>query len=78
METMTEMESKWVCPNCGTKMEKAPDADPPLYICPECGCTLEATEQNYDIGGICPNCNQLLEDGNECPYCGYDLGSDFD
>jgi membrane protease subunit (stomatin/prohibitin family) len=78
METMTELENKWTCPNCGTKMNKSLDSDPPLYICPECGCTLEATEQNYDIGSICPNCNQLLEDGNECPYCGYDLGSDFD
>ena len=48
-----------------------------LYICPECGCTINAEEQKYDDEYTCPNCNQSL-DGNECSYCGYDLGSDFD
>jgi len=32
----------------------------------------------YTTCGVCPNCNQALGDGNECPYCGYDLGTDFD
>ena len=47
------------------------------YVCSECGCSIYAEEQNYDCENLCPSCNQTL-DGNECTYCGYDLGSDFD
>ena len=47
------------------------------YVCPECGSSIDAKEQNYDSENLCPSCNQTLE-GNECLYCGYDLGSDFD
>ncbi len=79
METITETEEdeKCICPNCGEIMNKSKDASIPLYICPKCGCSIEKTEQNLDADMACPNCNQLL-DGSECPYCGYDLGSDFD
>ena len=75
---MAETEGKWICPNCGAKMRRSPDTSDPIYVCPECGCSIEGTEQNLDSLRTCPNCNQILEDGNECPYCGYDLGSDFD
>ena len=47
-------------------------------VCPSCGCTIEASEENLDNMSICPNCNQIMDDGGECPNCGYDLGSDFD
>ena len=77
METSTEMEEKYVCPNCGAKMNPSPNTPTPTYVCPECGCSIEVTEQNLDSRNVCPNCNQLL-DGNECSYCGYDLGSDFE
>jgi tRNA(Ile2) C34 agmatinyltransferase TiaS len=79
VETITESETdeKCVCPNCGETMKRSLDPSIPLYICPKCGCSIEQTEQNLDSQMSCPNCNQLL-DGNECPYCGYDLGSDFD
>lgn len=73
-----EEEKKCICPNCGEKMQKSPDGPDTLYVCEKCGCTIEATEQNLDASKACPNCNHLLEDGNECSYCGYDLGSDFD
>lgn len=69
-----EMKDKWICPNCGTEMNKSPDNS--AYVCPECGCSIEAEEKNFESGNICPNCNQPM-DGNECQYCGYDLGSDF-
>ena len=72
-----EEEQKCICPNCGEIMKRSLDATIPLYICPKCGCSVETTDQNLDADTTCPNCNQLL-DGNECPYCGYDLGSDFD
>ena len=74
---MEKEEKKCVCPNCGADMEKSPDVSFNLYVCPECGCTIEAKEQNFESPKTCPNCNQIL-DGNECPRCGYDLGSDFD
>ena len=73
-----EPEDIWTCPNCGVKMQKSLDVSPHIYVCPECGCTIEATEQNLDSFKICPNCNHIMDDGNECPYRGYDLGSDFD
>jgi len=72
-----EEEEKCICPNCGETMKRSIDSSIPLYVCPKCGCSIEKTDQNLDSDMTCPNCNQLLE-GNECPYCGYDLGSDFD
>jgi predicted RNA-binding Zn-ribbon protein involved in translation (DUF1610 family) len=75
---ITELEEKWVCPNCGEKMHLSPDSLSPTYVCPKCGCSIEAENQDFSSEGICPNCNQALDDGNECPYCGYDLGTDFD
>jgi len=77
VEMVADIEEKYVCPNCGTKMDKAPDI-PGIYVCPNCGCSIEVTEQNLDVGTMCPNCNQLMDDENECPHCGYDLGTDFD
>jgi len=74
---MAEMKKKCICPNCGTEMDRSPDSSTDVYVCPDCGCTIEAKEQNFESGSHCPNCNQPLED-NECPYCGYDLGSDFE
>jgi DNA-directed RNA polymerase subunit RPC12/RpoP len=78
VETTVELdkEKKYICPNCGAEMKKSIESSDPIYICEECGCTIEGEEQNFDTMGCCPNCNQSL-DGNECPYCGYDLGSDF-
>jgi hypothetical protein len=70
-------EERWICPNCGEKMQRAPDKSAKIYVCPACGCSIEAGEENLALDNTCPNCNQLM-DGNECPYCGYDLGSDFD
>ena len=78
MENIAEIEEKWICPNCGEKMQHSPDGSTHTYVCPECGCSIDAEDQNFESNGICPNCNQVLDDGNECPYCGYDLGSDFD
>ena len=78
METITELEEKWICPNCGEKMHLSSDSLPPTYVCPKCGCSIEAENQDFSSEGVCPNCNQALDDGNECPYCGYDLGTDFD
>ena len=47
-------------------------------VCKDCGCCVSTNElNNVDTDHICPNCNQSLE-GNECSYCGYDLGSDFE
>ncbi len=77
MEVLADLDEKYLCPNCGTKMNKSNVGPEETYVCPECGCTIEASEQNLDSDNICPNCYQLL-DGNECPHCGYDLGSDFD
>ena len=76
VETATELEEKWICPNCGTEMNRSPDSSVNVYVCPECGCSIDAEKQNFEPAPICPNCNQPLED-NECPHCGYDLGSDF-
>ena len=78
LEMVADIEEKWVCPNCGAKMERSKSSPEPIYVCPKCGCSVEGTEQSLDAGIVCPNCNQLMEDGNECPHCGYDLGSDFD
>ena len=68
----------WVCPNCGSKMKKITGSQSQYYECPNCGCYLDAKEQNFDTGKTCPNCHHMMEEGWECPYCGYDLGSDFD
>ncbi len=65
------------CPNCGAEMLISYIQSNFLYICSECGCSISAEEKNYDYQNLCPNCNNIL-DNNECPYCGYDLGSDFD
>jgi len=78
LEMVADVDERWVCPNCGAKMNKSPDPSDNIYVCPECGCTIEAAEQSLDSDRMCPNCNQLMGDENECPYCGYDLGSDFD
>ena len=78
LELIEEMEEKWICPNCGEKMQRSQDNSTNTYVCPECGCSIDAEDQNFSSECICPNCNQLLDDGNECPYCGYDLGTDFD
>ncbi len=76
---VTDVEEKWICPNCGEKMQKIKDMTVPMYVCPACGCSVEASNQNYAIAEkICPNCSSVLGDDNECPRCGYDLGSDFD
>jgi hypothetical protein len=75
---ITELEEKWICPNCGEKMHLSADSSPSTYVCPKCGCSIEAENQDFSSVGVCPNCNQILDDCNECPYCGYDLGTDFD
>jgi len=75
---ITELEEKWICPNCGEKMHLSSDSSPSTYVCLICGCSIEAENQDFSSEGICPNCNQFLDDENECPYCGYDLGTDFD
>jgi len=79
LETIAELddEKKCICPNCGAEMKLSPDSENHVYICSECGCTIQAEEQDFDSMNICPNCNQPL-DGNECPHCGYYLGSDFE
>lgn len=69
-------EKKCICPNCGVAMNPS-NEDDALYVCPDCGCTIEGCRENFDSSGYCPNCNQSLE-GNECPHCGYYLGSDFE
>ena len=75
---ITELKKKWICPNCGEKMHLLSDSLPLTYVCPKCGCSIEAENQDFSSEGVCPNCNQVLDDGNECSYCGYDLGTDFD
>ena len=77
MNNSSKLKELWVCPNCGTEMNLIEKDNSSYYVCPECGCTIDSEKQNFDIDSICPNCNQVLE-GNECSYCGYDLGSDFD
>ena len=77
MEMASDLKKQCVCPNCGADMKPSEDISSPVYVCPECGCTIDGEDQEFDCQNACPNCNQLL-DGNECPYCGYDLGSDFD
>ena len=78
MESIVEMnKKKCICPNCGAEMSLSEDHPEKVYVCGECGCTISAEEQSLDSMNCCPNCNQPLED-NECPYCGYDLGSDFE
>jgi Zn-finger nucleic acid-binding protein len=77
MDSKTDLKKTCACPNCGGKMAPSNNVSLSLYICPECGSSIDTGEQNYDCNNLCPNCNQILED-NECSYCGYDLGSDFD
>jgi DNA-directed RNA polymerase subunit RPC12/RpoP len=78
MCSATDMETKYICPNCGGDMEPSPNQSDETYICNDCGCCVSTNElYNVDTDHICPNCNQPLE-GNECSYCGYDLGSDFE
>jgi DNA-directed RNA polymerase subunit RPC12/RpoP len=78
MEYVMDMEKKIVCPNCGASMKPSPNGEENTYVCPDCGSTIEEDEiQNFDTSGVCPNCNQPI-DGNECSYCGYYLGSDFE
>jgi ssDNA-binding Zn-finger/Zn-ribbon topoisomerase 1 len=71
-------EEVYTCPNCGSDMKKKTNTWGLFYACPECGCTTEGKEQNFDYGEICPNCGRTMDESNECSYCGYDLGSDFD
>lgn len=78
MEIKLEEEDTWICPNCGSKMEKLKNNPVICHVCPQCGCTIEGKEQNFDTESICPNCYQPMGDSSECSYCGYDLGSDFD
>ena len=75
---MTEVEDKYVCPNCGGKMKRTNDTSAEIYVCQDCGSSMEISDENLDSYCTCPNCNQILDDGSECPFCGYDLGSDFD
>ena len=72
------VETKYVCPNCGGEMEPSKNDSDEAYVCKDCGCCVDGNELcNFDTDQVCPNCNQHLE-GNECSYCGYDLGSDFE
>ena len=77
MDELSELKEKCICPNCGEQMNISKNESTEIYVCPICGCTVDAENQNFESNSICPNCSQLL-DGNECSYCGYDLGSDFD
>ena len=77
MDSKTDLKKTCAWPNCGGEMKLSDNVSLSLYICPDCGCSVDTEEQNYDCNNLCPNCNQILED-NECSYCGYDLGSDFD
>ena len=71
-------ETKYICPNCGGEMQLSVNSSDDTYVCKECGCCVSKNEiNNVDMDHCCPNCNQPLE-GNECSYCGYDLGSDFE
>lgn len=74
---MVTEEETWTCPNCGGKMKRVVNNDVPYFVCPDCGSSLEESDLCYELKAICPNCHQPM-DGNECSYCGYDLGSDFD
>lgn len=78
MTAEIDEEDKWICPHCGEKMQKALEPAENVYVCPQCGCSIIGSEQNLDADFTCPNCNYILENGEECPHCGYDLGSDFD
>lgn len=77
MTAQIDEEDKWICPNCGEKMQRAPDTAENIFVCSQCGCSIIGSDQNLNADLTCPNCNQIL-DGEECPHCGYDLGSDFD
>ncbi|MFE3845471.1 hypothetical protein ACFL1L_01245 [Thermoplasmatota archaeon] len=73
----SDLKKVCACPNCGSEMKITYQMSTYYYVCSECGCSIYAEKQNYDCESFCPSCNQPL-DGNECTYCGYDLGSDFD
>jgi ssDNA-binding Zn-finger/Zn-ribbon topoisomerase 1 len=77
MDAESNLKKVCTCPNCGANMKIINDGSTSYYVCSECGCSIYAEDQNYDCQDLCPSCNQAL-DGNECSYCGYDLGSDFD
>ena len=78
MYEQLDREHKFICPNCGGEMIPSKNELDDTYICKECGCCVHGDEiQDFNSDMICPNCNQPLE-GNECSYCGYDLGSDFE
>lgn len=72
------MEETWICPNCGTEMKRLTNKSGLFHVCQKCGCTLEGREQNFGYEKICPNCHSTMDNSNECDYCGYDLGSDFE
>ena len=73
-----EIEQLWSCPNCGSQMKKNLDTTTSCRVCTQCGCSMDGEEKTFNPGVLCPNCNQELGNKTECPYCGYDLGSDFD
>jgi hypothetical protein len=77
MDVRSDLKKICICPNCGSEMKITCNDSTSYYFCKECGCSIDAKELNYDCENLCPSCNQTL-DGNECSYCGYDLGSDFD
>lgn len=77
MDVESKSKKICICPNCGNEMKISFNDSTSYYVCPECGCSMDSEIQNYDWCNICPNCNQEIDD-NECSYCGYDLGSDFD
>ena len=72
------MDNIWICPNCGSGMKRISYNPFICHECPKCGCTIEGREQKFDYENNCPNCHQSMENHSECPYCGYDMGSDFD
>ena len=70
-------EEKYICPNCGTPMQKSFPLNS-IYFCPDCLSSIEETKLNLDTNSICPNCSQFLDNYNECRRCGYSMGTDFD
>lgn len=73
----SSLEEKYLCPNCGTPMQKSFPLTT-IYFCPDCLSSIEETKWNLDSNNICPNCSQFLNLENECMRCGYSLGRDFD
>ena len=77
MDIKTKSKKNCICPNCGTEMRIESNGSSSFFVCPDCGCSINSELQYYFCENLCPSCYQEL-DGNECYYCGYDLGSDFD